>query len=499
MPNERHSPEDPDSIAVAAFDRADARLALDAAATRSGVDVSTEEAELFERTAPLLDPGDSRDSRRILRHLTSSRIPGACLDAFLARVAAQAPDPETRRLADLVCGQNAMFAGDLREADRRVRGVLLESRGSGSRVERVAILALGRVSLQSRREFEALVLARRAVRAMDAAGDAWGSVISRLTAASVLSMIGDMNRLSEALDDLRPRTRGVTDPVRRPLVERTYRIRRAEVLESEGRHAAALHALVAAERVGGRLYPGEQRTTLILRAEILLADGRLERAADDLTTAAGLGPATDVRGLRIRARRLGLDVRREASTAVDDAGALLDDLQWGAQADVGPAARRELAIQIAEAVGPIPSALPLARRAYDLAAAAAFERLIELERFVRDVPESAAPTRDDLRVLEDLRRRTVAAQRDTHAAVARLIAEAAREGRTPVPMLPSDGGLICVCAWCQRVRTSDGVWLSIQQFLPLQTDGAIQLTHGICDACLPVLRGRLHGAEVGEA
>jgi hypothetical protein len=58
-------------------------------------------------------------------------------------------------------------------------------------------------------------------------------------------------------------------------------------------------------------------------------------------------------------------------------------------------------------------------------------------------------------------------------------------------MLPTDGELTCICAWCQRVRTTDGVWLSIQQFLPLQLEGPIELTHGICDACIPGVRGQI--------
>ena len=481
-----------DSAAIDPLDRVEARRALDVAAIESGDLVSAAEAELFTSLAPSLDMRDDGDTRRILRQLRSSRVPGPSLDAFLARVSDEAPDPEARGLAALVCGQNAMFEGNLAEADRRVRGVLLASRGSGTRVERIAVLALGRVALQSRCEFEALVLARRAVRLMDAARDAWGSVMSRLTVCAVYSLIGDMARLSEALDDLEPRIRDVTDPVRRPLAERTCHSRRAEVLQSRGSYDAALGALRACEYVGGRLYPGERRSGLILEADILFARGQFEQAADHLTAAARLGSATDVRGLRIRTRRLCLNVCRGVSTTVEDADALLDDLQWNSEADVGPAARRELAILIADAIGSVPAGLPVARRAYDFAAAAAFERLIELDRFVRDVPESATPTVDDLIVLEQFRKRTVVAQRETHAAVVRLFARAASEGRSPAPMLPSDGELTCVCAWCQRVRTKDGVWLSIQQFLPLQIEGALELTHGICESCLPALRGQLH-------
>lgn len=489
-----------DSAAVAPLDREGARRALDAAAVESGAIVTESEAALFVAVLPLLDPGDAGDARRALRHAWSSRPPGPRFDGFFARLATEAPLSEARHVAALLCGQNAMFAGDLREAERRVRTVLLACRGSGSRVERTVVLALARISLQLRQEFEALVLARHAVRAMDVAGDAWGSVSARLTVCAVFSLIGDLPRLAAVLDEVEPRIDAITDPVRRVFAKRTCHGRRAEVLQFHERYDAALGALRAGEYVGGDLYPEERRSSLILEADILFARGDFERAADHLTAAARLGSTTDMRGLRIRARRLCLNVCRGVSTTVEDADALLDDLEVRTASDIGPAARREYAILIGDAVASVPAGLPVARRAFDVAAAAAFERLIELDRFVREVPESATPTVDDLIVLEQFRRRSVVAQREVHVAVARLIARAVREGRTAAPMLPTDGELTCVCAWCQRVRTTDGVWLSIQQFLPLQLEGAIELTHGICDSCFPALRGQLYvDAHAGAA
>lgn len=476
---------------VRPLDRVEARRALDAAARESGALVSEAEATLFASVAPSLDPRDAGDARRILRHAWSSRAPGADLDGFLGRVADEAPLPEARQIAGLVCGQNAMFAGDLSGADRRVRSVLTAARGSGTRVERTVVLALAKISLQLRNEFEALVLARHAVEAMDAAGDAWGSVAARLTVCAVYSLIGDLPRLAVVLDELAPMIPGVEDPIRRAFAARTFHFRRAEVMQFGEQYDAALGALRAGEYVGGRLYPEERRSALILEADIFFARGEFARAADHLTAAAKLGSATDVRGLRIRARRLCLNVCRGVSTTVEDADVLLDDLEASVAAGIGPAVRREFAILVGDAIASVPAGLSVARRAYDLAAAAAFERLAELDRFVREVPESSAPTVDDLIVLEQYRRRSVVAQREVHAAVARLIVCAVRDGRTPAPMLPSAGELTCVCAWCQRVRTRDGFWLSIQQFLPLQLEGAIELTHGICDSCLPTLRGQL--------
>ena len=48
--------------------------------------------------------------------------------------------------------------------------------------------------------------------------------------------------------------------------------------------------------------------------------------------------------------------------------------------------------------------------------------------------------------------------------------------------LPEDW-CVCGCAGCQRVRTRDGGWLPVQQFLPLAPRVPFEVTHGMCDAC----------------
>lgn len=477
--------------------REDARRRLDAEAAASGEDVSAEEARLFEALGPALDPRDAGDAGRILRHLTSCRLPSPTLGPFLADVAETAVDSELRGLSTLVCGKHALLAGRFAEATRRIRGALAASRGSGTRVERIAGLACARLALQLRSEFEALVLARRAISQMDEAGDLWGGVSARAMLCAAYSLIGDVRRLAEGLDDLAPRIPRV-DPVRRTIVESVFHARRAEVLLAQGRLEEALESLRAMKRIGGRALEGDRRWSVVLEADVLFVLGRFADCESRLSDAAARGPANDAAGLRVRTRRLRLDVCRGVPTVVDDAVGLLEDLERRAGADVGPAARRELALQIAETLGFTASALPVARRAYDLAAASSFERLVELDRFVREVPESSRPTREDLEVLEEFRRRTLSAQRETYQAVARLLASAALEGRSPAPMLVADDHLTCVCAWCQRVRTTDGFWLSIQQFLPLQLEGPIQLTHGICESCLPGLRGQALAATQGE-
>jgi PAS domain S-box-containing protein len=49
--------------------------------------------------------------------------------------------------------------------------------------------------------------------------------------------------------------------------------------------------------------------------------------------------------------------------------------------------------------------------------------------------------------------------------------------------------LLPVCAWCKKVRTDDGYWQEMEQYVLTQHDGRI--THGICKECdAKVMMGR---------
>lgn len=330
---------------------------------------------------------------------------------------------------------------------------LARVRGEGGRAERRATLRLARAALGLRREFEALVLAGRAASLADAAGDPEDAISARLHRVAALCLLRDGVRATTLLDEV----------------------------------AARVAALPASRRRRWAGPIGALRTEAHDAASP--TDASLARAQ------AGPAAAGTGLGLRVRAVALRLAVRRGAEDASAAGAMLLDALDGAEGADAGPAARRELALGVADALRPFPAAGALVRRAHDHAVTAAFERLAELERFVLDVPEVAAPAPDDLEALEDHRVRAADAHDEFHAAVARRLASAADEGVEPAAPLAVGGELACVCAWCQRVRTRRGVWLSIQQFLPLELEGPIALTHGICDLCEASLRHQLEATE----
>jgi hypothetical protein len=333
---------------------------------------------------------------------------------------------------------------------------LVRARDLGARAACRATLRLARASLALRREFEGLVLAGHAVARADAAGDLDGGVVARLHRVEALALLSDRARVATWLDDLPPRLAALA-PARRERWTPAFLALRAQA------HAAA----VDPDGVAG------------------LATG-------------WSGVASSTLGWRVRIAGLRVAARRGERAAIAGAAALLDALEANEGADAGPAARRELALVVAAAVRPLEEARPLVRRAHDLAVAAAFERLVELERFVVDFPEAAAPSLEDLEVLEDHRLRARPTHAEFHAAVARRFASAARRGEVPAGALAAEGELTCVCAWCQRVRTHRGVWLSIQHFLPLELEGPIPLTHGICGVCEPSVRSQLEHADLAH-
>jgi len=47
-------------------------------------------------------------------------------------------------------------------------------------------------------------------------------------------------------------------------------------------------------------------------------------------------------------------------------------------------------------------------------------------------------------------------------------------------------GLIPICAWCSKIRSDEGFWLSVDQYLRANTEAAC--THGICPDCYKKVR-----------
>ncbi len=72
----------------------------------------------------------------------------------------------------------------------------------------------------------------------------------------------------------------------------------------------------------------------------------------------------------------------------------------------------------------------------------------------------------------------------TYAAVAWVVAWMRAEHdqlRRALDQVHQLKGLLPVCAWCHKVRSDEGYWLSVDRYLREHTD--VQVTHGICPEC----------------
>ncbi len=387
-------------------------------------------------------------------------------------------------------GQFATQRGDLEEAEAAYRSVLARTRGGGRKAERAACANLARLCLDERREFEALALARRAATLMAAAGAARGLALSRLYVGTVLRLLRDWERFRVALDGVEEMVPRLTGGARTRVVISLHGGRAGLAIE-DGRYAEAERDLDAIERLNVEGAPAgrtlsDRRQVPHFRAEVRLRLGRPEEALRLLDLAETLGPTHDRTGLEVRLCR----VRCFLATGERDAAllasrTLLDALERSTTARgparAGAGLRLELASGLSRALAATVGDAPETERAHDLGAAAAIERIAELDRWVRDVPEMAAATPEDFAILEDHRRRSRGEQEAMLRAVARLLEPAVREGRAPHPVLAGCGDLVCVCAWCQRVAAQGQAWLAIQEFLPL--DGPLRVTHGMCPDC----------------
>jgi hypothetical protein len=43
-------------------------------------------------------------------------------------------------------------------------------------------------------------------------------------------------------------------------------------------------------------------------------------------------------------------------------------------------------------------------------------------------------------------------------------------------------GLLCICAWCKRIRNEDQGWQAVESYV--QDHSHAEFSHGICDRCI---------------
>ncbi|HWD18462.1 MAG TPA: response regulator [Verrucomicrobiae bacterium] len=51
-------------------------------------------------------------------------------------------------------------------------------------------------------------------------------------------------------------------------------------------------------------------------------------------------------------------------------------------------------------------------------------------------------------------------------------------------------GMLPICAWCKKVRSDEGYWMTVDQYLRSHSD--IEFSHGVCPTCAASIGGTQH-------
>ncbi len=451
--------------------------------------------EIYRGHRARLDARRPEDAARILWVLENDVRRDAAVGEMAAAAAAAAPpDSELGRAARLVAAQAAADAGRLEEAERLLGALLADHRGTGHRYERLACLSLAKLYAHQRRGYEALVLARNAAVLARKAGHSFDLCVARSRVCMGLYVLGDAERMKGALEELDRALEEIPADRARPLRFLVEGWKAEAALERRDLETA--RAAIAAQRATaddlGRM-PGDDRHPVYLEALVACEAGDpagalalVDRAREIPARLA----ASDLPLSLLEARCLAATGRAEEARRRLEA--LLDLLEEEPEEDsIGTGQRIRYADRAGRLLRDACASPPDARRAFDLAAGWALRRVVEIERTMASVPELEGIQASDLRTLTDYRNRFIA----EHAEILDRLASVYGGEEPPGSLLvPDPGGaeesFFRACAWCRRVRSVEGRWLPVGEFVP--DDRHLRVSHGICRDCHARWTERLH-------
>lgn len=412
-------------------------------------------------------------------------------DAIVARLATRATgarDGGLAALAEVVAAECVAEAQDHDRAEALLVALLARHRGTGSEVELRCCSSLAEVYRRQGRDYETLLLARRTLALAETRDRADFMAMAAFRLVETLAELDEYEAHAPALDLFATAMERVGERAGEPLWL---------VLWAHRTEAAVRRGDVeAADRAGAELERRWRRTPV---------------GSHGREWAPCLLARVDLEAGRVDAARARLDAIADDPVARTD-DALLTELRWARHArrpDVARAVGAELLARLerpsagVHAAGRVlraaralveqfssPPADPDAlRRAYDIAGAAILERMAQLDRAMRMVPELSVAEPEDRRSLERSRGRFQVQQAMVLEGVAAVLARRIHVAEAPLPDFDRDGRYLRVCAWCRRVAMANGTWLPVGHYLPsgLPPRTPFHLSHGICPDCLPTV------------
>jgi tetratricopeptide (TPR) repeat protein len=433
-----------------------------------------------------LDAARPADAERLLWLFENSPDRDAVLgEMAVAAAAAAPPDSDLNRAARLVAAQVAADGGRPEEAERLLRELLDEHRGTGHRYERLSCLSLAKLYAHQRRGYEALVLSRAAAVLARKGEHPWDLCVARSRICMALQVLQDRERLAAAVEELDRSLDEVPAERARPLRFLVEGWKAEAALEAgELEQAAAALAAQRATADDRGAMPGDDRHPVYLKATLAWRSGKHEEALALVDRAREIParlPASDLPLSLLEARCLAATNR--TGEALRRLESMLDLLEEEAAVDtIGSGQRIRYAVRAGRLLEKECASPTDARRAFDIAANWALRRVVEIERAMAAVPELEGIQTADLKTLTEFRSRFMA----EHGEILDRLASVYGGDTPPESLLvPDPGGseetFFRACAWCRRVRSVDGRWLPVGEFVP--DDRQLRISHGICKDC----------------
>lgn len=436
-----------------------------------------------------IDPADADGARRSAWFVRQLQTLDPAAAPLVRKTADSCPDEDARMRARLLSARFTASEGDVRTAERSILDVVETARGSGSALESSAFFHAARVAANHEDCVRALAYSWRAL-SVTAPGvpPRWIALVRRCRADT----FGTMRDAVRCERELR-----AAEAVLPHLDPEDRRSQRAEMAATRGN--ALLRLGRSAEAIGHLQWsldetegPGSVRTAWIhtMLAEAYLARGRSDLAASHVARARRVGGTDGLVLLELDLLQVRLQQTAGGSvSARPHALKLLDRLDTEGRRVAGPACRTRLALAVADVLCDARVDLAEPRRAYDLAATSQLEAVARLDHEASSQPELLSMAPDDIAALSEHRDRVREERTKVESDFKRYFEAAARRSVPAfLAALAGEKAQIAACAWCGRIRGSDGHWLPVAHHLP--TEDVLDLTHAICDDCmLPVVRG----------
>jgi len=438
------------------------------AARDRGVDGMDAAVEVYREHVEALDAATEAGRGRVRWLIETGNAYEPCFQGAVRAAAEQQHDEELRLRAYLATAEFEFRAGTPEAAERILRIGLAMARGKNSVNEMVACNALARIYRIQHRPFEALLLSRRAFQLAHILEHPLGLAQALLGAGGILIELADWDETASLLVELEEVARHVPEQRRREL-RRQLHYYRFEIALQNGQLDDA-HAQFDAWSKSW--VAGWQRATFtdaleFCRGRMLAAEGRMDEAR--VVADAVFDADADLDHNWIDRALLRLRTAPDAALAQHIARRLAEH----GLTRLGAGSLLNTARELGE-LSPDPR---VARRAFDLAAAAALERVRQIRECQRELSELSMECEEDRAILLRHRRRFVRRQEE----IARLYKATGTDAVPRLAEIGDSGGVITICAWCLEVLLPGGRRVPAGHYVTAA--GESRISHGICPEC----------------